>query len=409
MAREKLNAKRVESLKPGPKRRQIFDEDQKGLALRISPSGVKSWSVCYWRNGRMERMTLGVYPSLKLAEARTRARDVLHDVSHGEDPRAEKIQKREAGTFQELAELYIEEHVKPNKAPRSLVEDQRQIDAYLLPVWKYTKAADVTIDDVETLLDGLKKNAPVQANRTRSLVRHIFRWALSKRSYRRRFALTVNPAADVPKPAKEESRTRVFTDPELKAIWKACDEIGTVGELFKLQLLTAARPGEVSEMEWAELELERAIWTQPGTKTKNGKVHVVPLSPQTVRILENLKGKQAKLKNPRKRESRYVFFNPRNPDVAITWLQKAASRVKEKGALAEFRPHDLRRTVATRTAEMGVPDPVLKMILNHSLGNDITGVYNQYKYFDERQQALDAWAVRLTRIVSGLRDVKSES
>src|SRR5262249_27608155 len=77
-----------------------------------------------------------------------------------------------------------------------------------------------------------------------------------------------------------------------------------------------------------------------------------------------------------------------------------AERIRENTKIADFRPHDLRRTVATRLAGMGVPDPVLKMILNHSLGKDITGVYNQYKYFEERKQALSAWAKQLLKIVS---------
>ena len=77
--------------------------------------------------------------------------------------------------------------------------------------------------------------------------------------------------------------------------------------------------------------------------------------------------------------------------------------MRAESKVEDFRPHDLRRTCATRLAEMGVPDPVLKMILNHSLGSDITGVYNQYKYFDERKQALDAWAKRLLVIVSKLK------
>src|SRR5204863_2479781 len=108
------------------------------------------------------------------------------------------------------------------------------------------------------------------------------------------------------------------------------------------------------------------------------------------------------------RESRYVFHSPRNPDQPISWLQRASARLRENATIVkDFRPHDLRRTAATRLAEMGVPDAVLKMILNHSLGSDITGVYNQYKYFEERKQALEAWAKRLTLIVSDLKEVGS--
>jgi integrase len=124
-----------------------------------------------------------------------------------------------------------------------------------------------------------------------------------------------------------------------------------------------------------------------------------------VRILEGLRQRQLVLRNLSKRASRFVFPNPRNADLPIAWLQKAGERVREESKVDDFRPHDLRRTCATRLAELGVADVVLKMILNHSLGSDISGVYNQYKYFEERKQALDAWSKRLLLIVTDLKAV----
>jgi len=83
----------------------------------------------------------------------------------------------------------------------------------------------------------------------------------------------------------------------------------------------------------------------------------------------------------------------------MTWLQKAADRARIESKVTDFQAHDLRRTCATRLAKAGVPDAVLKMILNHSLGKDITGVYNQYKYFEERKKAMNAWSRQLLAIV----------
>ena len=87
----------------------------------------------------------------------------------------------------------------------------------------------------------------------------------------------------------------------------------------------------------------------------------------------------------------------------MTWLQKAADRARMESKVADFQAHDLRRTCATLLAKAGVPDVVLKMILNHSLGKDITGVYNQYKYFDGRKKALSAWSSELLAIVRDQR------
>jgi integrase len=217
----------------------------------------------------------------------------------------------------------------------------------------------------------------------------------------------MNPCEYVPRLIEERARERVYSDQELKTLWKAFGEIGMVGDLFKLQLLSATRKGELVKMEWKEIDLKRGIWEQPGEKTKNGKVHVVPLSPPAVRALESLKHRQGELNNPTKRESDFVFFSSRTGMKPMTWLQKAADRVRVESKIVDFQAHDLRRTAATRLAQAGVPDNVLKMILNHSLGKDITGVYNQYKYFEERKQALAAWGSKLTTIVSDLKKVKA--
>ena len=102
MARIHLNARKVESLQAGPKRIQVFDKSQPNLALRIAASGVKSWSVVYKWNGRMKRLTIGTYPAVSLADARNRAFDALRNVARGDDPQAQKISIREAGTFADV-------------------------------------------------------------------------------------------------------------------------------------------------------------------------------------------------------------------------------------------------------------------------------------------------------------------
>jgi len=153
--------------------------------------------------------------------------------------------------------------------------------------------------------------------------------------------------------------------------------------------------------------LKRGIWEQPSEKTKNGKVHIVPLSPVAVRVLKSLRQQQDTLKNLSKRNSSFVFFSSRTGTKPMVWIQKAAVRVREKSKITDFQPHDLRRTTATRLAQAGIADNVLKMTLNHSLGRDITGVYNQYRYFEERRAALKGWSTRLLRIVG--RPLSGES
>jgi hypothetical protein len=105
MAKLDLNAKKLAALKSEATRIQIFDDDQPGLAIRISPDGTKSFSVVYRFRGRWRWLTIGKYPTVSLAEARSRTREALRDIERGEDPMAKKVAVREAGTFEELAKL----------------------------------------------------------------------------------------------------------------------------------------------------------------------------------------------------------------------------------------------------------------------------------------------------------------
>jgi integrase len=401
VAKKNLTDRTIAALKPAAKRIDYFDTNLPGFGLRVTPNGIKSFTVLYRRGNVKRRYTIGKYPGVNLVNARELAKDIMRGIAKGHDPQTVKAEKREAATFADLATSYMDEHSKPNKS--SWREDQRMFDNYLLPKFKYLKAGDITQDDCEALLEDIANHAPVRANRVRALLRHLYAWTLEKKTRRRRFAVTQNPCAYIPQLIEENPRDRTYSDKELKALWKAFEAIGTVGSLFKLQLLTAARKGELAKMGWSELDLDRAVWTQPGAQTKNRKLHVVPLSPQAVTILEALKQGQSTLKNVSKRKSAFVFCSSRTGRKPMAWLEKAAERVRVASKVEDFQAHDLRRTTATRLAEAGAPDAVLKMILNHSLGKDITGVYNQYKYFEERKALLAAWGKKLSLIVSELK------
>src|SRR6266571_2164823 len=142
MAKIKFTAKKLEALKSGTVRAEYFDIDLPGLCLRITPDGTKSFSVFYRHAGRVRRYTLGTYPTVTLKDAREGALDVLRDVLRGNDPQQQKTARREAGTFKELADLYMEKHSTPNK--KSWRDDRRMFDKYLFPTLKHMKAADVT-------------------------------------------------------------------------------------------------------------------------------------------------------------------------------------------------------------------------------------------------------------------------
>ena len=143
-----LNDTTIRSLKPPTTGRvDYFDDLTPGLSLRVTSKNARTWTVFYRnQNGRQKRLTLGRYPAVKLVDARELAREAQRKVAHGGDPVVEKRAARDVLTFGALAKQYIDNYAKPNK--RSWQEDERQLNASLLPKWKTRPAAEVSAEDL---------------------------------------------------------------------------------------------------------------------------------------------------------------------------------------------------------------------------------------------------------------------
>jgi integrase len=145
-------------------------------------------------------------------------------------------------------------------------------------------------------------------------------------------------------------------------------------------------------MEWSELDLDKALWTLPRGRVKNDSGHDVPLSPMAVAIIQKL---------GRIGGSKFVFTT--NGKMPVSGYSKAKKAIVQKSGVHEWRIHDLRRTVATGLARIGIALPVIERLLNHVSGSfdGIVGVYQRHDYAAEKRAALDAWAREVERIVSG--------
>ena len=227
------------------------------------------------------------------------------------------------------------------------------------------------------------------------------RWAVE------RGIVPTNPFAGIKGPSSERGRARerVLSDDELRLVWGAADAIGwPFGPVVKLLALTGARRDEVAQMEWREVDFDRALWTLPAARSKNRREHTIPLSDAALENLRSL---------PRIARSGFVFTTT-NGRVPVSGFNKAKDRFD--GAIDELRAqaggeepiepwvfHDLRRTVATNLQKLGVRLEVTEAVLNHVSGSraGIVGVYQKHDYATEKRQALDAWARRLEAIVTG--------
>jgi integrase len=387
-----LNVRTVEVTKADTERREIPDGLLPGLYLIVQPSGARSWAVRYRHHGRPCKHTLGRYPALDLAAARKLASAALRAVAEGRDPGREKRHTRvsKADSIETIAAQFIERHCNRSNRPRTAEETRRLLELHVLPRWRARLAREITRRDVLDLLDSVVDSGkPIAANRTLAAVRKMFNWAVA------RDILTASPCAGVKPPTLERARDRVLTDDELRLVWQAAGKVGgSFGSLVRLLMLTGQRRNEVAEMQWNELDLEGRLWTLPRERVKTDQPHEVPLSAPAIGILESA---------PRIAASPFV----------LTTTGKTPSNGYSKGKrkldallpqdMPAWRLHDLRRTVASGMARLGINLPVIEKVLNHSGGSfaGIVGVYQKHTFAEEKRAALEAWGRHVEGIVTG--------
>lgn len=385
MPTKRLTETTIKALKPSDKRVDYFDTKDWKFAVRVFPSGAKTFFVFYRHHGRMRRYSIGSANLLKVDEARKQAKRVLAQVELGRDPASEKQEVKMAESFAELADAYLEQHAKRKK--RSWREDERVINNELLPAWRNKKAKDIRPVDVSTLLERIvARGAPIMANRTLEIVRKMFGWGYKKS------LVDSNPCARLDKPSEEHIRERVLNDDEIRPIWRAIDGDSWVAEILRLTLMLGQRPGEVANMRWEDINLEKRTWTIGGADYKNKRPHVVPLSEMALRKLKEIKESYG--------GSLWVFPSPHASKGPVVNYDKCMARLRKTADIDHWTAHDLRTTATTKMAEIGVPSFEVDRVLGHKLPGVIKH-YNMYDYFPQKKRALDKWADELERIVSG--------
>jgi integrase len=384
MSTRNLTVRFIDSIDPPSSgRAEYWDEGTPGFGLRVAESGRRTWVVLYRHLGKVRRLTLGTYPTLPLADAREQAKDALRAAAKGKDPAGEKKAARLGDTFGDLAEDYIELYAKPNK--RSWKEDRRALDRDLLPKFKNRKAADIKRREVIALLDRIKaRGAAVLANRTLEIVRGIYNWGIDKERVEH------NPCTGV-KASEEASRDRVLSDDEIRKVWAALvSQPLIISGRFRLQLLTAQRPGEVRKLRWSDVDDDTGWWTIPAEITKNRLSHRVWLTAPALAVLNEMQEQSG--------HAGWVFPSPSADGPVRSNTKPTAAICKTSGV--SFTPHDLRRTAASHMASLGISRFTIGRVLNH-IEKSVTATYDRHSYDAEKRAALEAWAVRLEEIIAG--------
>jgi len=383
-----LTAKSIENIKPGAARREIPDGGCRGLYLIQQPSGRRAWAVRYRFEGKTRKLTLDDVVSL--AEARKAATTALRELERGTDPAALKLNteaqaekaaaERARDTVDHLATQFIERHAKKNTRLNSWRQTSYIFKNDVLPAWTGRTVHDITRRDVIELLDSIASDRPVMANRAKAVLSRFFNWLCE------RDIIAASPCAGVKLPAKEKARERVLSDDEIRALWTACDAIGSpAGACIKLLLLTGLRRSEIANLKWSEIDGNLLVL--PAERMKGHQAHIVPLSTQAVSIIASLP-----------RIGDYAFgASPINHFDRIK--RNLDARMKSS---VPWVVHDIRRTVASGMAKIGVLVPVIEKILGHRSGTfrGIIGTYQRHSFLPEMTVAMEKWSDHVERVVS---------
>jgi len=382
-----------------PKATKYYSREGRGFALRVMPSGVKTFLFIYTHEGRRREMNLGNYPHVTQAEAREQYQAAYSLAVKGIDPQEHNkaiaaAKEKEANcSFGHFAKLYLEQadQIFSNKNWFNTI--QCALNKDLLPEWKDRHISEISRRDVITTLDKVGKRAKGQVNNVKKAASGVFTYALD-RDY-----INSNPVANITRAIanfKQEPRDRYLDEAEINHIWKAIDTgVGTdeIKRALKLILVTAQRPGEIATMHRSEIDGE--WWTIPKEKAKSGNEHMVYLTPTALELIGDTEG--------------HIFLSPRAvKPIRTSHMSQLVSipRGDTQGniyhvpyyGLPRWTPHDLRRTARTHMPRIGILNEYAEAVLNHSK-KGIVGVYNKYDYQEEKKAALIRWETELLSLI----------
>ncbi len=399
---KKFTVTSINAVRPSSERQQLSDPATTGLLLIVQPSGVKSWA---WRGrigGKPRKLTLGRYPAHSLADAREWASALTRQRDGGIDPFAERARKAKAeAAAAHLATLTVDVAFNAymddeGSSRRSAGEKRRLYDTCFKPVIGSMSLHAVDRSAVEAVIAAKCRTHPTSANRLVSLVKRFFRWCVTKGHHLTQ--MTVDPTANIIKPADEVKRDRVLSDYEVKLFLMALREEGQAFAVpMKLLLLTGARRSEVFEASWTEFDLETGDWLLPSSRSKNKLAHLLPLSEAATALIASI---------PNRARSPLLFASERTATKAVSGISKMVARIRARmEALAaqdgrqieHWQIHDLRRTVATGMAALMIHPHEIEAVLNHVSGAraGVAGTYNRHAYYAEKGRALEAWAKKI--------------
>lgn len=377
-----LTDAKCKAAKPRDKAYKLFDGQ--GLFLYLTPKGAKVWRLAYRIHGKQQQPSLGSYPDVTLAAARTKRDEFRSMLAAGTDPMAERRAERTGKTMEQANDEYWA--IRKDLSPSYLAKSKRAIETYLYPKLKDRLVSTITREDLLPILQGMDAAGKhVYVRKVRLWVGQIFDWAVEHGH------ATINPAALIDsRKAFGRAPVEHMAALELHEVPAFMQRLSLEGQLqsvlgCKLLALTWTRTNELRKMRWEEIDGD--LWRVPKERMKRRNDHLVPLTTQALEIIANLR--------LRANGSEYVFPSDRRIDRpmsenAILYL---LHRIGYKG---KHTGHGWRSTASTWANENGHDKDAIERQLAHSPDDKVRAIYNRAEYLPQRRQMLQEWADWLT-------------
>ena len=399
-----LTKSKIDAAKPRERPYKLFDG--RGLYIIINPNGRHWWRFKYRFDGLEKALALGVYPDVRLSAARKKRDDARRLIAEeGIDPAAQRKAEKtariiaQADTFKAVAEEWLDAGCPGSKRTkgRPSEETTRQLRLrlikYVYPRIGHMPMVDITLADLRGVLTPIGKRGKHEtAHRVRSLCERVYRYAIATERADRNIAADLKGTLA---PAEAKGFAAITEAKPFGALLKAIDEYegqpATMAAL-KLAPLVFVRPIELRAAEWGEFDLDAARWSIPDKRMKERLPHVVPLSKQTIAIIEDLK--------PITGGGRYLFPSLRSPKRPISNNTLNAAMRRLGFSTEEMTAHGFRKSASTLLHEMGYsPDEIETQLAHKRPG--VAGIYNKSHLLKQRTKMMQEWADYLDKLKKG--------
>jgi len=400
-SRNQLTAAFVKNIKkPG----KYHDGGGMGLYLRVDKDEARYWIQRITINGKRRELGLGSPPTVTLVVAREQVLDNKRLIRSGLDPLAEKRKAKEAFTFAEAVEKYLEVKLKEFRNEKHRKQWRATLDTYATPVIGWMYMQNIETSDILKVLQPIWHEKTETASRLRGRIEMVLSWAtvteLRKGDNPARWKGNLSELLPKPSKISKGGHLPALALKDVANWWSSLEaREGMAAQALQFACLTAARSGEVRGMTWAEVDLDAALWTIPANRMKAGREHRVPLPDEGVELLRNL---------TQLNSSPYVFYAQQGgmlSDMSISAVMRRMQAAEEKAGRDGYLdprsarpavPHGLRSTFRDWAAEKGYDHVLAELALAHTVGSEVERAYRRTDLIERRREMLVDW-VRFVR------------